>query len=1199
MSRLYVPVIINGDVSLFDVECNEHEDGLLINGNSPDEDAGIQTLADKAASFQKSFCGGGDASAQILISDRDREADAEIQFDDSTQSVTLGILVELYRCLNHGSYKDKWDYIVTTGDWSPKGNSVDSVDKITHKFEAVKELAREDPSKRIIFVYVDSGLPLETGYSKEFPNVFISGFKSGTDFREIKAEILAPEFSEEQEELLKKADRFSLENFYETETYLHLKAEIKKWKGFLIEGRSNSGKTALAGALARYAMEAGLVYAPLWITINNDEVREILHPAGESSDRFASLAGYLQKQIGGIIGRKDNGRYLLVIDNIELDFTDDIIYVLQKIINDNPCISFTVITSWSGARRKENLEKLNIKELCLQDSNKDDFDGIYQAIVKSYFSNHLQRATAEESRRLKELSYVWLKDRPGKIYQILDALNVSPVSEVISRLEGSGVSNDERESYFYNISLSQLDFFSQLVFYEFIALFGCENRICTGNDFEELLREINRDGIVDREFLFDAEIGKSLKLVASHYLIQESGSGDYSVKNDTLKYFLFYSDAKGAALKLKKKCVKVARTIQAAISYDWKENLKEILNQGLYPPLQTLWSIARYAKSPDFFDVLLGEKDIDINARNEDGLSALHIAVKDNPNLAILKYLASKSDCAMLTDNGNDILHLAVENPNPDILKYILEEHLYDDLNSTTRLQDTQLRGIASMTSIHKWLELADTVPDVPEKTKQAVSQYLDDAKKKYCVTPLISAARLATDVKVFELLEDAGVSLTGEAGKEALLEASAFNSNLEIIKLLINRIGTASVADEKGHTLLHQAAKNPELSIVEYILREHLYDGIDGQDASGFTPILIAASENPNPGAIDLLLESGADWHKTVDGRSLLLCAAGGNNHLVVEYILEKKLYDVAKDNLLRKGKYTLLHWAAGNPDLSVIQFVYENNLVKHEDIDKKDENGFTPLLLAAKVNSNIEVLKYLISKGASYREKTDDNETVLLCAAQNNNPEILKYVLQEHLFANTLHDDIRARTKKDGYNALMLAVRKNRGLETFKMLVDVCGFDVNCISKNGENLLNLAIYAGDNDVARYLIERSWPLTFREKLFLVVSYIGALFGKSYEAKRGLYYVQSDFRYYHRKIDEAYGRCQTALEDAIATNNLDIVKLLRKYGANFNRSYFSALDWACTCGSPDIVRYIYTEKLYKKLGEHEKEEIRKVCPDLL
>ena len=65
--------------------------------------------------------------------------------------------------------------------------------------------------------------------------------------------------------------------------------------------------------------------------------------------------------------------------------------------------------------------------------------------------------------------------------------------------------------------------------------------------------------------------------------------------------------------------------------------------------------------------------------------------------------------------------------------------------------------------------------------------------------------------------------------------------------------------------------------------------------------------------------------------------------------------------------------------------------------DVNAKDEDGWTPLMLAAAHNSNPEVLKVLIEAGADVNAKDTDGLTPLMLAAQHNpNPKALTALLE-----------------------------------------------------------------------------------------------------------------------------------------------------------------------------------------------------------
>lgn len=59
---------------------------------------------------------------------------------------------------------------------------------------------------------------------------------------------------------------------------------------------------------------------------------------------------------------------------------------------------------------------------------------------------------------------------------------------------------------------------------------------------------------------------------------------------------------------------------------------------------------------------------------------------------------------------------------------------------------------------------------------------------------------------------------------------------------------------------------------------------------------------------------------------------------------------------------------------------------------LNTKNQEGFTPLLYAG-LNGNIDLVQYLISKGASYAIKNNTKLGILHMAAQNNKVSTLVY--------------------------------------------------------------------------------------------------------------------------------------------------------------------------------------------------------------
>ena len=60
--------------------------------------------------------------------------------------------------------------------------------------------------------------------------------------------------------------------------------------------------------------------------------------------------------------------------------------------------------------------------------------------------------------------------------------------------------------------------------------------------------------------------------------------------------------------------------------------------------------------------------------------------------------------------------------------------------------------------------------------------------------------------------------------------------------------------------------------------------------------------------------------------------------------------------------------------------------------DLEARHKDGWTPLLYAARHNSNPEVVQVLLDAGAALEARDEDDRTPLMFAASNNsNPEVV----------------------------------------------------------------------------------------------------------------------------------------------------------------------------------------------------------------
>ena len=129
------------------------------------------------------------------------------------------------------------------------------------------------------------------------------------------------------------------------------------------------------------------------------------------------------------------------------------------------------------------------------------------------------------------------------------------------------------------------------------------------------------------------------------------------------------------------------------------------------------------------------------------------------------------------------------------------------------------------------------------------------------------------------------------------------------------------------------------------------------------------------------------------------------------------------------------------------VIKILVENGA----DINAQDQDGFSALLLTVRDNTNPDLTRFLIEHGADMNQVTIGGANALILASGfNQNPEIIRILIQNGA-------DIDAR-QSEGWNALMFAGTDNPNPEVIKVLAEA-GADINIAEDiDGSTVLMLA---------------------------------------------------------------------------------------------------------------------------------------------
>lgn len=181
-------------------------------------------------------------------------------------------------------------------------------------------------------------------------------------------------------------------------------------------------------------------------------------------------------------------------------------------------------------------------------------------------------------------------------------------------------------------------------------------------------------------------------------------------------------------------------------------------------------------------------------------------------------------------------------------------------------------------------------------------------------------------------------------------------------------------------------------------------------------------------------------------------------------------------------RGKPTKsLHEAARNGDIAQVQ----SHFLRGANIDEIDEDGFTPLHLAAS-GGHKGVAEMLIASGANVNANSrQDRSTPLHNAVGKGHKDVVQLLIDKG--ANVNAKDNKQRTP------LRLAAEGNH--RDMADLLIAKGADINAKQDYGRTLLHNAAYAGHKDVTELLIEKGTDINAKDSFGQIPLHLAARYG--------------------------------------------------------------------------------------------------------
>lgn len=210
------------------------------------------------------------------------------------------------------------------------------------------------------------------------------------------------------------------------------------------------------------------------------------------------------------------------------------------------------------------------------------------------------------------------------------------------------------------------------------------------------------------------------------------------------------------------------------------------------------------------------------------------------------------------------------------------------------------------------------------------------------------------------------------------------------------------------------------------------------------------------------LLLEKGVDVNFTdKDGdKPLDVYCCCGNSVEIVRLLIDKGA--TASRNMRKGTNFFVLALNKSNPE--IIEYLLSKKLFNDFE-EYYLEGRFTVLQFYAFFGTNPVIFDLLIKYGAKLYAKTKDGWTLLQCAALNTNIFILKHIISKG-YAKDLDE-----LSEQGATALQMICGAGINCKNLQILIDN-GANINVVSPRGQTLLHLAASNENTEPLRYLLE-------------------------------------------------------------------------------------------------------------------------------
>ena len=482
------------------------------------------------------------------------------------------------------------------------------------------------------------------------------------------------------------------------------------------------------------------------------------------------------------------------------------------------------------------------------------------------------------------------------------------------------------------------------------------------------------------------------------------------------------------------------------------KKVKQFVEEGYDVNKEHSWGTASmYVAGLGRFDVMtyLINYGADFTKKDGRGRTALHYASESGYLKVVELLLDEGAEIDVKDKNHRTSLMLAAENGHSDVSEHLINHGA-----------DISKKGGHSRKALHYASKSGHL--KVVELLLNKGAEI--DVKDKNHRTPLMLAVENGhNDVSMYLINHGADDSKIGVCERMTLLSYASENGHLKVVVLLLSKGAEIDVEDKNHCTPLMLAAEKGHNDVSMHLIN-HGAD-ISKIDVFWQTTLLSYASENGQMNVVELLLSKGAEIDVEDKNHCTPLMLAAENGHNDISMHLIHHGADICKMDVFWQA--TLLSYASENGHLKVVELL----LSKGAEIDVKDKNHCTPLMLAAE-NGHNDVSTYLIHHGADISKKDSHDRTALHYASENGHLKVVESLLSKGAEIDV--EDENHRT------SLMLAAEN--GHSDVSMYLIHHGANVINKDRHNRTALHYASERGDLNVVKVLLRMGAKIDIEDK---------------------------------------------------------------------------------------------------------------------